>query len=92
MGCGFAAILAGCTGIAGGMVLAPLFMMYDMIPEVVAGTNQYISMVATLSVTLQFIFHGSMIWSWACLCLACGVITSMIAIFGINDIIKKSGK
>ena len=39
LGCAFAAVLAGSTGIAGGMVLAPLFMSYDMLPEVVSGTN-----------------------------------------------------
>jgi len=34
-----AAILAGCTGIAGGMVLAPLFLSYNMLPLVMAATN-----------------------------------------------------
>ena len=40
-GCCFAAVIVtssqdqcGSTGIAGGMVLAPLFMSYDMLPEV----------------------------------------------------------
>ena len=30
--CAIAAVLCGCTGIAGGMILGPLFLTYDMIP------------------------------------------------------------
>lgn len=30
--CMIAAVLCGCTGIAGGMVLGPLFLKYNMIP------------------------------------------------------------
>jgi uncharacterized membrane protein YfcA len=37
--CFIAAILCGCTGIAGGMVLGPLFLSYGMIPSVMSGTN-----------------------------------------------------
>jgi len=34
-----AAVLCGCTGIAGGMVLGPLFLKYNMVPSVMSGTN-----------------------------------------------------
>lgn len=37
--CMIAAILCGATGIAGGMVLGPLFLTYDMQPQVMAATN-----------------------------------------------------
>lgn len=50
--CMIAAVLCGCTGIAGGMVLGPLFLKYNMIPSVMSGTNQYITMIASLSVAL----------------------------------------
>ena len=50
----FAACLCGCTGIAGGMVLGPLFMSYGMKPSVMSATNQYITMIASLSVVIQF--------------------------------------
>lgn len=52
--CMVAAILCGCTGIAGGMVLGPLFMSYGMNPQVMSATNQYITMVSSLAVMLQF--------------------------------------
>lgn len=37
--CMIAAVLCGCTGIAGGMVLGPLFMSYGMNPQVMSATN-----------------------------------------------------
>lgn len=37
--CGIAAMLCGMTGIAGGMVLGPLFLKYNMIPQVMSSTN-----------------------------------------------------
>lgn len=37
--CMIAAVLCGMTGIAGGMVLGPLFLTYNMVPQVMSGTN-----------------------------------------------------
>ena len=37
--CMVAAILCGATGIAGGMVLGPLFLTYNMQPQVMSSTN-----------------------------------------------------
>jgi hypothetical protein len=56
--CSIAAVLCGMTGIAGGMVLGPLFLSYNMIPQIMSNTNQFITMIASLSVTVQFIMRG----------------------------------
>jgi len=48
--CMIAAILCGMTGIAGGMILGPLFLTYNMVPQVMSGTNQYITMIASIAV------------------------------------------
>ena len=37
--CMVAAILAGVCGIAGGMIIGPLFLTYGMHPKVMGGTN-----------------------------------------------------
>lgn len=37
--CFIAAILCGLTGIAGGMVLAPLFLAYGIVPQIAVSTN-----------------------------------------------------
>lgn len=50
--CMVASLLCGCTGIAGGMVLGPLFMSYGMKPKVMAATNQYITMISSVSVVI----------------------------------------
>ena len=50
--CAIAAGLCGMTGIAGGMVLGPLFLTYDLLPIVMSNTNQYITMIASISVAV----------------------------------------
>jgi len=54
--CMIAAILSGICGIAGGMIIGPLFLSFGMLPQVMGGTNQFITMIASISVTLQFIY------------------------------------
>jgi uncharacterized membrane protein YfcA len=34
-----ASVLCGCTGIAGGFILGPLFLKYGMMPQVMSSTN-----------------------------------------------------
>jgi len=78
--CLVAAVLCGCTGIAGGMVLGPLFLKYNMHPQVMSGTNQYITMIASISVAIQFAWIGDMMWPFAILF---GAITLVAAYIGI---------
>jgi len=78
--CFIAAVLCSCTGIAGGMVLGPLFLSYNMIPSVMSGTNQYITLIASLSVCAQFLYAGNMLINYA---LCFGGITVICAYIGI---------
>ena len=90
--CFIAAMLCGCTGIAGGMVLGPLFLKYNMIPQVMSGTNQYITMIASIVTAFQFIYIGDLLWVYAAFF---GVMTIISAFFGLkalNMYIAKSGK
>jgi hypothetical protein len=54
--CFLAAVLSGILGIAGGTIMSPLFLSMGMLPSVTAATNQYIGMVSSLSVTLQYMY------------------------------------
>ena len=90
--CFIAALLCGCTGIAGGMVLGPLFLKYDMIPQVMSGTNQYITMIASISVAIQFLWLGDMLVNYAVLFGCMTIISAYIGITSINNYVKKSGK
>ena len=90
--CMIAAILCGLTGIAGGMVLGPLFLRYNMLPSIMSGTNQYITMVASIAVAVQFIYIGYMNYYYAA---TFGILTLLSAYSGItvvNKIVSKSGK
>jgi len=90
--CMIAATLCGFTGIAGGMVLGPLFLSYNMVPQVMAGTNQYITMIASIVTAFQFIYIGDLLWAYAAFF---GVMTIISAFFGLkalNMYIAKSGK
>lgn len=90
--CMIAAALCGCTGIAGGMVLGPLFLKYNMIPSVMSGTNQYITMIASLSVAIQFMYIGAMNFQYAFLFGGLTLIAAYTGITAVNIYVKRSGK
>lgn len=90
--CMIAAVLCGMTGIAGGMVLGPLFLTYNMVPQIMSATNQYITMIASISVVVQFIYLDQLYWSYS-------IVFGILSIFGaytgigcVNAYIKRSGK
>jgi len=90
--CMIAAVLCGCTGIAGGMVLGPLFLKYNMIPQVMSGTNQYITMIASLSVAIQFMYIGAMNYQYAILFGFLTLLAAYTGITAVNIYVKRSGK
>ena len=56
--CFIAGMMGGIVGIAGGIILGPLFLSLGMLPVVAAGTNQYLALISTISVTGQFLYMG----------------------------------
>lgn len=63
--CFISGIVGGMVGIAGGIILAPVFLAMDMNPTVVAGTNQYLALISSISVTTQFINMGILNFEYA---------------------------
>lgn len=49
--CFIAGTMGGIVGIAGGIILGPLFLSLGMLPVVTAGTNQYLALISTIAVT-----------------------------------------
>ena len=80
IGCFLSGILSGILGIAGGTIMGPLFLSLKMIPEVVSATNQYIGMVSSLSVTLQYIYKGSLNYGYF---LLIGIFISLSSYLGL---------
>lgn len=90
--CAIAATLCGFTGIAGGMVLGPLFLSYNMVPQVMAGTNQYITMVASIVTAFQFIYIGNLLWWYAMFFGGLSVVSAYLGLKSLNIYLAKSGK
>lgn len=86
-----AAIICGMTGIAGGMVLGPLFLTYNMLPTVMSATNQYITMIASISVVIQFVYLGQLNAPFAILFGIVAFIAAYIGIRGVNIYMQKHG-
>jgi len=57
-----------------------------------SGTNQYITMIASLSVAIQFAWIGDMIFSFALIFGGITIVAAYIGITAINAYVKKSGK
>ena len=83
LACMIASIISGITGGSGALVLAPLFLKYNMIPTVMSSTNQYIGLLASFSVFIQFALAGEVTWDWA---ICFGLITIICAFVGIMGI------
>ena len=86
--CFIAGILGGIVGIAGGIILGPLFLHMGMLPTVVSSTNQYLAMISCISVTSQFLYMGVLNIPY---CLALGVfqiIASYIGVTQVSRIVK----
>jgi len=83
LACMTASILCGMTGIAGGMVLGPLFLRYNMVPIIMSSTNQYITLLASFSVFIQFALAGEVTWDWA---ICFGLLAFLSAFIGIVGI------
>lgn len=91
LACMTASILCGMTGIAGGMVLGPLFLKYNMVPIIMSSTNQYITLLASFSVFIQFALAGEVTWDWAIAFGLLAFLSAFIGIVGIQTMIKKKG-
>lgn len=90
--CFLAGMLGGIVGIAGGIVLNPLFLYMGMIPTVVAATNQYLAMFSCISVTSQFIFIGLLNLQYTIFIGLFVVIGSIIGLKYMNDIVRITGR
>ncbi|TNV71785.1 hypothetical protein FGO68_gene6593 [Halteria grandinella] len=85
-------MLGGIVGIAGGIILGPLFLQMGMLPVVVAATNQYLALISSTSVTSQFIYMGILNYQYA---LIGGIFTftgSYLGLTQVNRIVKITGK
>lgn len=79
--CFIAGTMGGIVGIAGGIILGPLFLSLGMLPVVAAGTNQYLALISTISVTGQFLYIGVLNIPYA---VVIGVFQVIASYFGVS--------
>ncbi len=90
--CFLAGVLGGLVGTAGGIILGLLFLQMNMSPLVVASTNQYLALISTISVTVQFLYMDVFNYPFA-LYLGFFVLTgSVLGITQVNRLIKITGR
>ena len=92
VGCFLSGILSGILGIAGGTIMGPLFLSLKMIPEVVSATNQYIGMISSLSVTLQYVFKGKLNYGFLLLIGTFILLSSYLGLIQVAKLVKKTGR
>jgi uncharacterized membrane protein YfcA len=57
-----------------------------------SGTNQYITMIASVSVAIQFIYIGAMNFQFALIFGGMTIVAAYCGITAVNIYVKKSGK
>jgi len=87
-----AGAICGVTGIAGGMVLGPLFLQYNMVPQVMSSTNQYIGMIMSISTMLQFAVEGKLDAVYEAIFGMLGLLATYGGLTILNRVLKRTGK
>ena len=85
--CFVSGVLGGIVGIAGGIILAPLFLYMGMLPSVVANTNQYLAMIQTISVTSQFMYLGMVNYEYSLILGFLIILGSLLGISQVNRLV-----
>lgn len=63
-----------------------------MVPQVMAGTNQYITMVASIVTVFQFIYIGDLLWWYAIIFGSITIVSAFCGLKALNAYLAKSGK
>jgi uncharacterized membrane protein YfcA len=90
--CFLAGTIGGVVGIAGGLILAPVFLSLGMNPTVVSGTNQYLALISTISVTTQFVSMGILNYDYALFIGMFVAVGSVTGITQVKRIVKATGR
>jgi len=82
--CCVASIICVCAGISGGTVYSPLFLSYNMIPQVASASQGVLVMVGVCSAFLQFYQLGKIHGHLALLFMFMTFVSALIGILGVN--------
>jgi uncharacterized membrane protein YfcA len=87
-----AGILSSLLGIGGGMILSPMMLEMQVLPEIVAATSTYMILFTSLSAVVQFAVLGRIIWDYAGVYCVIGFISAIVGQSVLSYIVKKYNK
>jgi uncharacterized membrane protein YfcA len=87
-----AGILSSLLGIGGGMILSPMMLEMQVLPEVVAATSTYMILFTSLSAVVQFAVLGRIIWDYAGVYCVIGFFSAIVGQSLLSYIVKKYNK
>ena len=90
--CFLSGVLSGALGIASGTILSPLYLSLGLLPSVMAATCSYISMVGSLSVSLQYMYRGQLNYKYLLLLSLFIWVSTLAGITQVNKLLKKTGR
>jgi len=90
--CSVGGCAAGFLGVGGGMVFGPIFLSMSMVPIVATTTASFMILFTSSSTTIQFIAFKKLNYEYALWYGSCGFISAIIGIFGLQKLIKMSGR
>ena len=85
-------VVSGLVGLGGGAIYTPLLMEFGIAPSIAGGTSMYMSVFATLSASILFMFQGFLIYEWALTLSISSVIGTVFGITIIGNLVKSSGR
>jgi len=87
-----AGILSSLLGIGGGMILSPMMLEMQVLPEVVSATATYMILFTSLSAVVQFSVLGRIIWDYAGVYCVIGFFSAIVGQSVLSYIVKKYNK
>jgi len=73
-----AGVCAGTLGISSGMILGPLFLKMNLLPDVITSTTAFMIVFAQTSVSLQFVIADAISWQLSLFFMATGACASIL--------------
>jgi len=86
-----AGMLGSVCGIAGGTILAPLFLSIGLMPVVSSASNQFLAMLSTISVSYQYYQLGAFNYPFLYILSTLTFFATVIGVVGVNAWVARTG-
>jgi len=83
---------ASLVGIGGGMIIVPLFLNMDILPQVAANTNALMILFVAVSSVVQYSVLGTLPWDYALWFMFLGFLGAQLGSHFIKHLLARSGR